>query len=69
MSRTRVEIRTDQQLTDDLADLLFAVEPATGQGTRPLYFADEVPAAGGNGGRQKAANKPIADNVPGTKPS
>jgi rubrerythrin len=46
----------EEEHADDMADLLFAVEPSTGEGSRPLYFADEVPA--GNGGKQKQGSKP-----------
>jgi bacterioferritin len=35
----------EEEHADDLTDLLFAVEPQTGEGARPLYFADEVPGA------------------------
>jgi rubrerythrin len=35
----------EEEHADDMADLLFAVEPATGEGSRNLYFPDEVPAA------------------------
>jgi bacterioferritin len=35
----------EEEHADDMADLLFAVEPDTGEGSRNLYFADEVPAA------------------------
>ncbi len=58
----------EEEHADDMADLLFAVEPSTGEGSRPLYFADEVPT-GGNGGKQKPPAKPATTNVPGTKPS
>ena len=64
----------EEEHADDMADLLFAVQPSTGEGTRPLYFADEVPG-NGNGGKQKAAkpeaNKPAGpvSGVPGTRPS
>ena len=34
----------EEEHADDMADLLFAVEPDTGEGSRPLYFADEMPA-------------------------
>ena len=63
----------EEEHADDMADLLFAVEPATGEGTRPLYFADEVP--GGNGGKQKPTGKPeggktgTVSGVPGSRPS
>ena len=46
----------EEEHADEMADLLFAVEPSTGQGSRPLYFEDEVP--GGNGGKQKPSGKP-----------
>src|SRR6201996_9306985 len=65
----------EEEHADEMADLLFAVEPATGEGTRPLYFADEVQGSG-NGGKQKATgktetNKPAGSvsGVPGTRPS
>jgi len=35
----------EEEHADDMADLLFAVEPDTGEGTRNLYFKDEVPGA------------------------
>jgi bacterioferritin len=64
----------EEEHADDMADLLFAVEPKTGEGSRPLYFADEVPGSD-NGNKQKAAGKTepksgTAGGVPpGTKPS
>jgi len=59
----------EEEHADDMADLLFAVEPSTGQGSRPLYFADEVPT--GNGGKQKPGGKPGASAgvPPGGKPA
>src|SRR6201990_433699 len=33
----------EEEHADDMADLLFAVDPETGEGSRNLYFADEVP--------------------------
>ena len=33
----------EEEHADDLTDLLFAVEPRSGEGARPLYFEDEVP--------------------------
>ena len=63
----------EEEHADDMADLLFAVEPATGGASRPLYFADEVPTPPGNGGRQKTPGKEgksaTAGVPPGTKPS
>ncbi len=47
-----------------MADLLFAVEPASGEGSRNLYFADEVPASTGD---QPASGKPSTGKQP--KPS
>ena len=76
-SRTMMEeiLSKEEEHADDMADLLFAVEPATGEGARPLYAADEVPGSG-NGGKQKGAgktdpNKPAGSvsGVPGTRPS
>ncbi len=60
----------EEEHADDMADLLFAVEPATGEGTRPLYFPDEV-ASAGNGGKQKPSGKaaPAGGPAPGSKPS
>jgi len=58
----------EEEHADDMADLLFAVEPSTGEGSRPLYFADEVP--GDNGGKQKPGGKPGATpGGPGGKPA
>ena len=39
----------EEEHADELTDLLFAVEPSTGKGARPLYFADEVGSAKGAG--------------------
>src|SRR5919202_3277808 len=33
----------EEEHADELADLLFAVEPETGEATRRLYFKDEIP--------------------------
>ena len=57
----------EEEHADDMADLLFAVEPTTGEGGRPLYFADEVPTSeGGNGGKNKPAGKSDVGKSPGT---
>jgi len=37
----------EEEHADDLTDLLFAVEPRSGEGARPLYFEDEVPSSKG----------------------
>ena len=41
-SRVMMEeiLAKEEEHADELTDLLFAVEPATGQGARPLYFAE-----------------------------
>lgn len=48
----------EEEHADELADLLFAVEPATGEGAKPLYFSDEVPTA-------KEAGEERRDSPPG----
>src|SRR3954467_9770571 len=54
----------EEEHADDMADLLFAVQPDTGEGARNLYSKDEVPGATTAG--QKTGNeKP----TPGTRPS
>jgi bacterioferritin len=53
----------EEEHADELADLLFAVDPATGEAPHPLYFADEVPTLPGKDSKSGAAG------VPGTKPS
>jgi bacterioferritin len=50
----------EEEHADDLADLLFAVEPDTGEGARSLYFEDEVP---GRSNELKAS--PGRDGQPG----
>jgi bacterioferritin len=46
-SRTLIEriLSKEEEHADELADLLFAVEPHTGNQPRRLYFADETPGA------------------------
>ena len=46
-TRTLLEeiLAKEEEHADDLTDLLYAVEPQTGEGARPLYFPDEVPGA------------------------
>ena len=36
-------LATEEEHADELADLLFAVEPSTGKPSHSLYFGDEVP--------------------------
>jgi len=52
----------EEEHADDMADLLFAVQPDTGEGARNLYFKDEV--AGAAAGQKTGNDKP-----PGTRPS
>jgi bacterioferritin len=61
----------EEEHADDMADLLFAVEPATGEGSRNLYFADEVPAAANEmtTAGKKTGDKSGAAKQPGVKPS
>jgi bacterioferritin len=44
-SRIMIEaiLAQEEEHADELADLLFAVEPDTGNNTRQLYVADEIP--------------------------
>ena len=53
----------EEEHADDMADLLFAVQPDTGEGARNLYSKDEVPGAGA--GQKVGSDKP----TPGTRPS
>jgi len=39
----------EEEHADDLADLLFAIEPQSGEPVRRLYFKDELPNAAGAG--------------------
>lgn len=59
----------EEEHADDMADLLFAVEPETGEGARALYFADEVPGTANElkVTGQKSGGK--TDAKPGSKPS
>lgn len=53
----------EEEHADDMADLLFAVQPDTGEGARNLYAKDEVPGATTAG--QKTGNeKPPAGSRP-----
>ena len=55
-TRTMMEdiLAKEEEHADDLTDLLFAVEPQTGEKPRPLYFPDEVPGRSG----ENAGTKP-----------
>jgi bacterioferritin len=59
----------EEEHADDMADLLFAVEPDTGEGSRNLYFKDEVPAASNElttAGKKTGGG---STKQPGVKPS
>src|ERR1700744_3944317 len=56
----------EEEHADDMADLLFAVEPDTGEGSRNLYFADEVPAGPND---IKGTGKKAGEKTQGSKPS
>jgi len=60
VSRLMMEeiLADEEEHADELADLLFAVEPKTGEVSRRLYFKDEIPGtsdAGQSVGAQTAA--------------
>jgi bacterioferritin len=57
-SRTLMEsiLAKEEEHADELADLLFAVEPKGGEDTRRLYFSDEVPGTSGAGKPVKEKN-------------
>jgi bacterioferritin len=60
----------EEEHADDMADLLFAVEPSTGEGSRNLYFPDEVPAASNEITKVgKKAGESTGSKQPGGKPS
>jgi len=55
----------EEEHADELADLLFAVEPDTGEGSRSMYFADEMP-----GSRDEAQGSSASQSGPSSgKPS
>ncbi len=60
-SRVMMEeiLAKEEEHADELTDLLFAVEPSTGEGARALYFADEVRSAGqpDDGGRGDSSSR------------
>ncbi|HZO21886.1 MAG TPA: ferritin-like domain-containing protein [Steroidobacteraceae bacterium] len=70
-SRRLIEqiLAKEEEHADDMADLLFAVEPDTGEGARPLYFADEVPGATNELKVSSTQAITKGANKPGAKPS
>jgi bacterioferritin len=61
----------EEEHADDMADLLFATEPATGEGSRNLYFPDEVPATSNEltTAGKKTGESTGGGKQPGIKPS
>jgi bacterioferritin len=60
-SRVMLEeiLAKEEEHADELTDLLFAVEPSTGEGARPLFFADEARDGGAKGaGNQRRESSP-----------
>jgi bacterioferritin len=60
-SRTMFEeiLAKEEEHADELTDLLFAVDPATGESPRSLYFKDEIAATAGGAkaGKSSAQRK------------
>ena len=56
----------EEEHADDMADLLFAVEPHTGESSHDLYFEDEVPHAGNE---LKVSGNKKSGGQPGAKPA
>lgn len=48
----------EEEHADELADLLFAVDPKTGEDPRRLYFEDELPGASSAGSRVEPQEQP-----------
>jgi bacterioferritin len=59
----------EEEHADDMADLLFAVEPDTGEGSRNLYFKDEVPGAANELTTAGKKTGGSSGAKPGVKPS
>ncbi len=72
-SRVMMEeiLAKEEEHADELTDLLFAVEPSTGKGARPLYFADEVrgPKDPGDGRRESSSSRGGSGAAGSKKPS
>lgn len=69
-SRVMMEeiLAKEEEHADELTDLLFAVEPSTGKGARPLYFADEVGGAKDTGdGRREGSSGRGSSGAGGSK--
>ena len=59
---TSLEDMLREDLVDDIADLLFAVEPANVENVKNLYFTEEIPATSraGKSAKGTTASKPKA---------
>ena len=61
-------LANEEEHADDMADLLFAVEPDTNEKTTKLYFTDEVASESDAGKRIKTENAPQAQaKTPGVE--
>jgi bacterioferritin len=49
----------EEEHADELTDMLFAIEPETGEPARKLYFKDEIPGASGAG---KKVDNPLTES-------
>lgn len=69
-SRVMMEgiLAMEEEHADDMADLLYAVEPDDVDKESNLYFADEVPGKSGAGAKVKKENAPKAQKE-GAKPA
>jgi bacterioferritin len=52
-------LANEEEHADDLADLLFAVEPESGEAVRRLYFEDEIPHISNAGSTQAGRRKQV----------
>ncbi len=53
-------LAVEEEHADDLADLIFAVEPDNVENTQKLYFADEIPGHSDAGKKVKSESAPQA---------
>ena len=51
-------LAVEEEHADDIADLLFAVEPENIENTQKLYFSDEIPGRSDAGKKVKSVNAP-----------
>lgn len=62
-------LAVEEEHADDMADLLFAVQPNSIENERELYFKDELPSESKAGQRVKKENAPNAQKKPAVKKS